>query len=221
MDLLQAMRERHSVRTYTPQPIEGEVLQNLKQYIDQCNQESGLHIQLILNEPQAFSGRMAHYGKFSGVRNYIALVGNKGANLDEKLGYYGEKIVLMAQTLGLNTCWVALTYSKSKAAYTLDKNEKCVLVIAIGYGATAGTAHRGKTAEQVMRTAENPPQWFQNGINAALLTPTAMNQQKFTFSLDGKKVTAKAGTGFYTKVDLGIAKAHFELGAGKENFTWG
>ena len=96
-----------------------------------------------------------------------------------------------------------------------------MLVIAIGYGATAGTDHRGKTAEQVMRTAENPPQWFQNGINAALLAPTAMNQQKFTFSLDGKKVTAKAGTGFYTKVDLGIAKAHFELGAGKENFTWG
>ena len=221
MDLLQAMRERHSVRVYTPQPIEGEVLQNLKQYIDQCNRESGLHIQLILNEPQAFSGRMAHYGKFSGVRNYIALVGNKGANLDEKLGYFGEKIVLMAQTLGLNTCWVALTYSKSKAAHTLDKNEKCVLVIAIGYGATAGTAHRGKTAEQVMRAAENPPQWFQNGINAALLAPTAMNQQKFTFSLNGKKVTAKAGTGFYTKVDLGIAKAHFELGAGKENFTWG
>ena len=90
MDLLQAMRERHSVRTYTPQPIEGEVLQNLKQYIDQCNRESGLNIQLILNEPQAFSGRMAHYGKFSGVRNYIALVGNKGANLDEKLGYYGD-----------------------------------------------------------------------------------------------------------------------------------
>ena len=221
MELLEAMERRHSVRSYEDRPLEPEVRAELTGFLAQCSRESGLHMQLVLDEPEAFGGLMAHYGKFSGVKNYIALVGKKSAQLDELCGYFGEKVVLKAQQMGLNTCWVALTYSKSKAAYTLDKNEKCVLVIAIGYGATAGTAHRGKTAEQVMHTAENPPQWFQNGINAALLAPTAMNQQKFTFSLDGKKVTAKAGTGFYTKVDLGIAKAHFELGAGKENFTWG
>jgi len=48
-----------------------------------------------------------------------------------------------------------------------------------------------------------------------LLAPTAMNQQKFIFELSGEKATAKSGSGFYTKVDLGIAKLHFELAAGK------
>lgn len=220
MDLLQAMKDRHSVRAYTSQSIEGKTKETLSSFIEQCNRESGLHIQLILNEPKAFDGFMAHYGNFSGVRNYIALVGKKSGDLAEKCGYYGEKIVLYAQTLGLNTCWAAMSYRKGKARFQLDKGEKLCLVIAIGYGAAAGVPHKAKTRESVMEVQQTPPDWFIKGIDAALLAPTAINQQKFTFSLKDGTVSAKAGIGFYTKIDLGIAKYHFEVGAGKDNFQW-
>lgn len=66
----------------------------------------------------------------------------------------------------------------------------------------------------------NVPEWFQKGVKASLLAPTAMNQQKYKFTLNGNHVLAETGKGFYTKIDLGIAKYHFELGAGKENFSW-
>lgn len=92
---------------------------------------------------------MAHYGKFSGVTDYIAMIGPKGKDLEEKVGYYGERLVLYAQQLGLNTCWVAMTYSKVKSAYTVNPGEKLCLVIAIGYGNTNGTAHRSKTEAEV------------------------------------------------------------------------
>lgn len=220
MNLLQAMRERHSVRSYTDQPIEGVVKEQLSAFIAGCNEESGLHIQLVTDEPNAFDSRLAHYGKFSGVRNYIVMAGQKTAALDELCGYYGEKIVLYAQTLGLNTCWVAMTYSKSKAAFLLEQGEKVCLVIAIGYGQTQGVSHKVKPREAVMKVQGTPPEWFIRGIDAALLAPTAMNQQKFTFSLDGSTVTAKAGIGFYSRIDLGIVKYHFELGAGTDNFEW-
>jgi len=220
VDLLQAMKNRHSVRSYTDQPIEGKVKDELLSFINQCNKESGLHMQLILNEPTAFDGFMAHYGKFSCVKNYIAIIGKKGNDLDEKCGYYGEKAVLFAQTMGLNTCWVALTYRKIMTALQIDEGEKLCLVISIGYGTTQGVPHRSKSRESVMYLQSTPPEWFIRGIDAALLAPTAMNQQKFTFSLNGDTVSAKSGTGFYSKVDLGIAKYHFELGAGKDNFQW-
>ena len=141
MDLLQAMKERHSVRSYDEKSIEAGTLEKLRSFIKECNKESGLHMQLVLDEPHAFEGFMAHYGKFSGVRNYIALIGRKGNDLEEKCGYYGEKIVLYAQTLGLNTCWVGLTYSKVKSAFQIDPGEKLCLVIAIGYGQTQGVSH--------------------------------------------------------------------------------
>ena len=221
MDMVEAMGVRHSVRSYTDRRIEGEVRAKLESYIAQCNAASGLHIQLVCDEPKAFSGMLAHYGKFSGVRNYIALAGRKSAGLDEECGYWGEKVVLFAQTLGLNTCWAALTYSKGKVSCKLDDGEVLRLVIAIGYGVDGGKAHASKSREDVMKLTGAADQWFLDGVDAALLAPSAMNQQKFTFILeDGGKVRAQAGLGFYSRIDLGIAKCHFELGAGDGAFRW-
>lgn len=220
MTLAEAMSTRHSVRQYTDQPLEAEVVEELTKEIEACNKESGLHIQLVTNEPKAFDGFMAHYGKFSGVTNYIAMIGKKGADLEELCGYYGERLVLKAQMLGLNTCWVAMTYSKIRTAFSVGSGEKLCIVIALGYGKNQGAAHKSKPAADVMRAEAPVPGWFQKGVEAALLAPTAMNQQKFLFTLDKDKVSAKAGLGFYSKIDLGIAKYHFEIGAGKEHFKW-
>lgn len=221
MNVSEAMRARHSVRQYTDRPLEADVIAALKKEIDTCNKESGLHIQLVVNEPKAFDGFMAHYGKFSGVTDYIALIGKKSLDLDEKCGYYGERLVLLAQQLGLNTCWVAMTYSKIKTAFEIGKGEKLCVVIALGYGKTQGTAHKSKPVSDVMTAKAPLPKWFQDGMEAALLAPTAMNQQKFKITLNGSRVSIKAGIGFYAKMDLGIVKYHFEIGAGKSNFEWG
>lgn len=220
MSITEAMKARHSVRQYEARSISPETIAALQGEINACNRESGLHIQLVANEPKAFDSFMAHYGKFSGVTNYIALIGKKTPALDEKCGYYGERLVLKAQELGLNTCWVAMTYSKVKTAYRVEQGEKLCVVIALGYGKTQGVPHKSKSISEVCRIEEQMPDWFKNGMEAVLLVPTAMNQQKFMFARNGSKVSVQAGKGFYTKLDLGIVKYHFEIGAGKENFEW-
>ena len=176
-------------------------------------------MQLIYDEPACFSSRLAHYGKFENANNYIALVGRKAPDLEERCGFYGEELVLEAQALGLNTCWVALTHGKSRAA--VAEGEKEVIIVSLGYGRTQGSPRRSKAARDVSNLSDDSPEWFRRGVEAALLAPTAVNQQKFRFERDGDRVTAKAGrVGTQLKVDLGIVKCHFELGAGKENFTW-
>lgn len=220
MDLITAIHERHSVRRYTDSEIPDDIICALQEEINACNSASGLHIQLVLNEPKAFDCFMAHYGKFSGVKNYIALVGPKSPELDCLCGYYGERLVLKAQQLGLNTCWVAMSYKKIPGAFRVCKGEKLTVVIAFGYGASQGCAHTSKAAQSVSNINGTSPDWFRAGVEAALLAPTAMNQQKFTLTCSGGKVSAKAGPGFYTALDLGIVKYHFEIGAGRENFEW-
>ena len=215
MNKIEAINYRHSVRQYLEKPIDDEMIKELKKEIDLCNQESGLHIQLVLNEPKAFDCFMAHYGKFSGVKNYIALIGKKGKLLDELCGYYGERIVIKATQLGLNTCWVAMSYKKIPSAFVIDKGEKLVIVIALGYGTTNGVMHKSKTIDQVSNASEETPDWFNQGVELALLAPTAMNQQKFKIIYDQNTVTFKSGVGFYSKVDLGIIKYHFEVGSSK------
>ncbi len=220
MTELEAIRARHSVRQYLRKPLKSDDLETLRSELDACNRESGLHIQLVTDEPKAFEGSMARYGKFSEVRDYFALVGRADADLQEKCGYWGERLVLKAQMMGLNTCWVALTFSKVKSAYVLDEGEKLAAVIAFGYGANQGVPHKSKAMEEVAKVDGPMPDWFKAGMDAVLLAPTAVNQQKFLFTLENGKVCATAGHSFYAKMDLGIVKYHFEVGAGKENFQW-
>ena len=220
MDFIQAAKERHSVRQYFDKPIEQDKVAALNAFLKECNNEN-LHFQSVLNEPKAFDGFMAHYGKFSGVSNYIVFVAPKGADIEEKVGYYGAKVMLFAQTLGLNSCWVALTYKKVKSAFIVEKGEKLYSALALGYGKTQGVAHKSKSATEVSNLNSSSPEWFKRGVETALLAPTAMNQQKFHFSLNGDgTVLLTTGGGFYTKTDLGIAKYFFELGAGAEFVKW-
>lgn len=219
MDIMDIIRNRHSVRQYLDKPIPEEVRVQLDAYAEELNRVGGLRMQILYDEPSCFSSRMAQYGQFSQANNYIALVGRKAPGLEERCGYYGELLVLKAQALGLNTCWVALTHGKSKA--TVTPGEKEVILISLGYGKTQGVPHRGKSAADVATLSPDDPAWYQRGLEAALLAPTAINQQKFRFQRQGNRVSAKAGVlGTHLQVDLGIVKCHFALGAGEENFVW-
>lgn len=221
MNTLEAITARHSVRSYINRPIEEDAIVHLQKEIDTCNVESGLSLQLITNEPEAFQGFFAHYGTFKNVTNYLAVVGTKGPDLKETAGYYSERIVLEATKLGLDSCWVALTFRKSKARFHAGPNEKLVCVIALGYGETHGSTRKSKPIESLSSGPAPLPTWFEEGMRAAALAPTALNQQKFLITLVGEhSVRAEALKGAHTKLDLGIAKYHFEQGAGIENFSW-
>lgn len=220
MEIMELIKSRHSVRQYLDKRIPDVVREQLNAYADELNREGDLNIQIIYDEPDCFNTRMARYGKFENANNYIAMVGKKSDGLEERCGFFGEKLVLKAQELGLNTCWVALTHGKSKAK--TGSGEKEVIIIALGYGKTQGMSRKSKTASDVSNASAGSPEWFKRGVEAALLAPTAVNQQKFNFTLEGNTVYAKSGRlGTNLKIDLGIVKCHFELGAGNENFQWG
>lgn len=209
--MLDLMKERHSVRQYSDKKIEGDVKSKLNKYVASINEESGLLMQIFYNEPNCFNSMLAHYGKFSNVKNYIAIVGKKEEQ--EKSGYYGEKLVLKCQELGLNTCWVALTHGKVNVQ--TKPQQKLLILIALGYGTNTGVAHKSKPIKELCKE-DAYPEWFMKGMEAVSLAPTAMNQQKFLFEIKNGQVYAKALRGFYSKIDLGIVKYHFETITGHE-----
>lgn len=228
MTIKEAIIERHSVRAYKEMPLEDNIVNSLELEIKELNGKGNLHMQLVRNEPEAFQNVLAKYGKFRNVKNYIVMAGVKADDLDERIGYYGEQLVLSAQMKGLNTCWVGLSYSKVPGTYVLDAGEVIKAYISIGYGESNGVSHKIKRVNQVSNVCDATPEWFRNGVEAALLAPTAVNQQKFYFEYIGgngnmpdlvraKRLFSLVG---YTKMDIGIAKLHFEIGAGKDNFTW-
>lgn len=221
-----AMEQRHSVRQYTEQALPEEIAISLQSAIDILNEDHWTDMQLVQNEPRAFDCLKAKYGRFSGVRNYIVLVGPECKELPEILGHEAEKLVLYAQALGLNTCWVGGTYKVVNRTFRVEIGCKLEAVIALGYGQTDGRPSKSVAPEKVSKQYAEGPSWLREGVDAALLAPTALNQQKFRFELAGEDaegtplVKARTKRGPFSKMDLGIAKLHFEIGAGAESFEW-
>lgn len=223
MTEIEALRDRHSVRKYQDRPLDENAVKALNDKISKLNEKGNLHMQLVINERKAFKGFLS-YGSFSNVSNYIMVVGKKSDSLEYRAGYYGEKLVLYAQSIGLNTCFVGLTYKKIDGAFKVAGDEKIVLCIAIGYGEADGyRSHKIKRPDQVSNISAQSPEWFKEGVEAALLAPTAINQQKFYFEYvpqDKVKPIKGSSLAGYTKIDLGIAMYNFEVGAGRDCFQW-
>ncbi len=215
MDYLKLMEERHSVRKYLSKPIEKDVAEKLELYISELNEKYEMSIRLVQGE-DVFDNLILGYGMIKGCNNYIYVSGKDDGNVDERAGYVGEHIVLFAQDLGLNTCWVGGFFKKKRVSYSHPEGHKFVLVIAIGYGENQGVKAKTKSFDEVSKSNE-VPEWYRKGIDAVLLSPSAVNQKKWKFEyLGDNKVKVTTAKGPFAITDIGIAKCHFEIGAGRD-----
>lgn len=215
----EAIRARHAVRNYTTEPLSPAVMEALKKEIEQCNQLGHLHFQLVTENEDAFKSMIPLFGRFKNVKNYIALVAGKQGDFYERCGYYGARLMMKAQQAGLNSCCVTGTYNAKKCQVSLGDDEELVGVIAIGYGVTDGTPHKSKSMEHLCKPCSD--KWFCDGMAAAVLAPTGLNKQNFFIEADGNTVSIRIKDNRpMSRIDAGIVKYHFEIGAGKGNFNW-
>lgn len=232
MELIDAIDIRCSRRKYTNEAIPDEKLKSLQELIEEVNKEGNLHLQLVLKDGRAFQSIKKSYGLFSGVENYIGLVGKEDKLLREKIGYFGERLVLEATSLGLGTCWVGGTFDKDACPCKLEAGEILIGVIAIGNVPKEHTfkekvilkaTHRKTKAAEEMYEAEGVvPDWFKAGMKAVQKAPSAINKQPVKFYYKNSSVTAKvSGDKDHEEIDLGIAKLHFEIGAKVGKWQWG
>lgn len=216
-DMKQAMRQRHTVRKFASEPPSPELISQLNDRVRANNERLGLAISLKVGDESALPGALKLFFA-KGVRNYFVLAGSDRPGLDEDLGYASADLMLFAQTLGLNTWWIGGTFSRKNVERAVP-GKKVIGIVAVGFGATLGVAHKSKTAPEVSSYEGPEPQWFADGVQAALLAPTALNKQCFRIAGAGNKVSISENGGAFSGADIGIVKYHFELGAGNE-FDW-
>lgn len=250
MITVETIRERHSVREYDGKPLSRAEFDALIAVVEECARESGLGIQLVDNNPEVFSV-IARFGLIRGCRTHVAFVvdgakagdATSGANaaangateadcvemrgarrtaVDEAIGYWGQKIVLAAQDMGLNTCWCALC-SRKKSRAVVAPGKKIRLIIAVGHGKTQGFSRKTKSVEALSSVeCAKVPAWFAAAMEAAQLAPTAMNNQNFKIALlsDGKTVRIDASQSGLNVIDEGIVRCNFEIAANEAGADW-
>ncbi|WP_154056161.1 nitroreductase family protein [Bifidobacterium bifidum] len=224
MNIVEAMERRHAVRDFSDRPIDDDTLRALNEAVDAANADGGLDVQLVQDDTDAFGGCPTHYGRFKNVRYCIALIGSDDedpAQLDRKVGYYGERLALTATQLGMDSSWVVLHETHDhNGRWRLGEGERMPAALALGYGDRPGRAHRSKPLEE-LGAVENgdlsgAPDWFLSGLRAVALAPSALGKQPVRFTLleDGKTVLAQPLEGVQADICLGIARYHFEVGSG-------
>ncbi|HEX3037412.1 MAG TPA: nitroreductase family protein [Oscillospiraceae bacterium] len=233
MTSLEAVDARHSHRKYQATPIESSIVEKLKASVEQYNKEAGLHIQFITDNGEAFNGLTKSYGMFSGVQNYIALIGRADdENFKEKCGYYGEKLVLEATQFGLGTCWVGGSFNKKFCSYHLSQGETLCCTITMGNVEQELSFKekliiktlrgKSKSIDEMYESSGEVPQWFLSGMQAVQKAPSAMNQQPVKFYYKNGVVSASVkDISAHQPIDMGIAKLHFEVGSGGGTWAWG
>jgi len=224
-DYLAAIENRKSRRSYTKETIEAEKILYLQEKILSFNSEGGLSIAWLEDGSKAFTG-LKSYGMFKNVGFVIVLKGPRTvSDLFERIGYYGELLVLEATALDLGTCWIAGTYDKNSNLFPLGTDEELVSIISIGNVPSEQTLKEKLIYRTVRRktlpleefyTAEGEtPQWFAEGIKAVQKAPSAVNSQRVRFQYAKEGLTASTpGTWATDPIDMGIAKLHFALAAG-------
>ena len=225
MITVETIRERHSVREYDGKPLLRAEFDALGAVVEECARESGLDIQLVGDNPEVFNV-IARFGLIRGCRTHVAFVVDdgkaRGVAADEAIGYWGQKIVLAAQDMGLNTCWCALC-SRKKSRAVVAPGKKIRLIIAVGHGKTQGFSRKTKSVE-ALSSAEcaKAPAWFAVAMEAAQLAPTAMNNQNFKIMLlsDAKTVRIDAPQSGLNVIDEGIVRCNFEVAANEAGADW-
>ncbi len=221
MNLKEAMHARHTVRKYKDIALPADIVKRLNERVQDNNQQHGLSIRLVTDNTEGIPG-IVKLIMAKNVKNYFVLAGPDTPETEEKLGYASADLMLYAQTQGLNTWWIGGMYSRGnvKKAISSAADQKVIGIVVVGYGENQGKPHKSRSAEQISTWEGEKPAWFRAGVDAVLLAPTAINRQAYTITGKGSQVAMSYKEGAFSQADLGIGKYHFELGAGKENFTW-
>lgn len=218
-----AIEERISRRTFTTEPLSPTFISNIQSMLDQLNQESGLSFQFEEDGSEAFASARKTYGMFKNVRSMILLKGDETTNdFKERIGYYGEKLGLDLVDLGLGTCWVGGTFDRD--TFALEEGEALPAVLLVGQigkvtlkdRVMIKNAHeKRKPLSARIDSDTDLPDWVLQGMESVIPAPSAVNKQKPHFNYKNGVLSAKVPDDYVADlIDLGIAKFHFEQGAG-------
>jgi hypothetical protein len=253
--LAEIIRRRRSVRTYVPHDLAPGVKENIESYLVSVRAPfPGRFYFKLLDKPglaRTAGTKLGTYGMIAGARYFIAAAAPKTDPPLIALGYALEDVVLFLTSLGLGTCWLAATFSRSAFSRAVGLRDDEILPIVTPVGAPStvirtpidilikpfpNRKHRLASDRlffkddftQPLSTEAAGP--FAPALEAVRLAPSASNKQPWRVLADSR------GFHFYLrhdpgyarlfpydiqKIDLGIALCHFGLTAAETGLPGG
>ncbi len=235
MNIIETIQKRHSVRTYTGEPLQQEHVAQIKEFIYQLQVPFGkkARIEWINVNSGEKPVKLGTYGFIKGASAYLALIYEEAVFAETAAACMFEQVILFCTNLGLGTCWLGGSFNRGdfKKQLPLRPNETLRIVSPVGYAsdkkrflekyivrADKNHASRKPFGELFFeKDFDHPLSETQAGIfltplKMVRLAPSANNKQEWRAVLEDKVLH------FYKKpflkfdsIDIGIALCHFEL----------
>ena len=176
------IEDRFSCRTFVNTPIAEAKRRDLSRVVSSITTGrlgSPLRFELLVatEEDRSALKGLGTYGFISGNTGFIAGAVGAGERNLEDYGYRLEEILLYASSLGLGTCWLGGSFTRSSfaARIALSTSESMPAVIAVGY-----ISERRTLMDRLIRWAAAPSSrlsweqlFFDGSFGRALSTPAA------------------------------------------------
>ena len=244
--ITEIIRSRSSVRTYRNQPLSREIREQIERYISELAGQSDARVRFQLIDSDVSlkesGAKLGTYGIIKGASSFVAAAVAKeySSNNIERLGYLFEKIVLLATSIGLGTCWLGGTLKREAfaRAINLKDDELLPVITPLGYAnksmglqdrmmrIIAGSKKR-KGWDELFYDADfqhslsqSEASAYATALEMVRLAPSASNRQPwrivkardvFDFYLSRTRGFKNLFSFDIQRIDIGIAMCHFEL----------
>lgn len=228
MNIIQAIKERRSVRSFDGKPLSQEAVSELNKAIEDSYTLFGGNVSIRLKSFDIKGDfKPSTYGVIKGASDFFLMAIGEGEDSDLTAGFRFEQIVLKAWQMGLGTCWIAGTYKGSQ----FDERESWPEGESLKVICPVGKAQKPRLMEKMMRLSIgannrkpfstlffeddfksplNPDNKFGEALEMLRLAPSSTNSQPWRALVNGDKVL------FYYKpkypitvIDMGIGICHF------------
>ncbi|MDR1711542.1 MAG: hypothetical protein LBR58_06805 [Propionibacteriaceae bacterium] len=240
MDILEAIRVRHSTRNFDGSPLTDADHESIASFIAATRPPFGVHarIELIRADFGDERVKLGTYGSVKGARDFMGLIYGQGPLAQEGSAYWFEQVVLHCTSIGVSSIWLAgFTHSSFSKHVTLAPGETLGYACPLGYeGGQRPLAERiGLWNSQKLHAAKKPFETLFLTADGQPLAPQAAGDWELPLQMTRIAPSAKnlqpyrvvvtpeachfhiqpssgipSGPGWFSRIDVGIAMCHFE-----------
>lgn len=224
-----------SVREFKEKDIESKCFNEIESYIKKSKKllpELNIELKIFDNEEtyEKLKNVAGYNGHMIKAPSYAVILSDVKQGYIENSGYIGEKLILKARDLDIDSCWVTFNDSDIiKEKLDISSNKEVTAIIALGYGIDKNIKNKSGSERLGVEKIVYMDKW---GINTSIdeleerglldafsyarMAPSTLNRQPWRFIIDGGKIILAVKKDDFTSnyeigIDAGIAMLYFGL----------
>lgn len=223
MKLTEVIYRRKSVRSYTNEPVNAEILQKIEEFVAGAKP---LYPEIKVKMEIVNRNQVKCICPWT-TPQLITIFSEKKPGYLENAGFIFQQLDLYLQSIGIGTCWLGMGKLEAEDVFEEQRKGDLEYVMMIAFGEPKGKALRDGKEEFKRKSLAEIADVPDDKLEPARYAPSSVNSQPWYFAHENDKIHVYCGhkgllskkLGSTNQLDMGIALAHMYV-ANQETFKF-